>query len=82
MMAQVRHIDWDDLGVAVPAFLTIAVMPFTYSITAGIGAGFVSYVVLAVVRGRAGQVHPLMWLIAGLFVVWFAIDPITGWLTG
>ncbi|CAN5852377.1 hypothetical protein BH20ACT6_BH20ACT6_15090 [soil metagenome] len=68
MMTQVRHIDWDDLSVAVPAFLTIAVMPFTYSITAGIGAGFVSYVVLATVRGRAARVHPLMWLVAALFV--------------
>ncbi len=82
MMTQVRTIDWDDVGVAIPAFLTIAVMPFTYSITAGIGAGFVSYVALAVVSGRVARVHPLMWLVAGLFVVWFAIGPISGWLTG
>jgi len=80
MMTQVRHIDWDDLTVAVPAFLTIVVMPFTYSITAGIGAGFVSYVVLAAVRGRAARVHSLMWLVAVLFVVWFAISPVSDWL--
>jgi AGZA family xanthine/uracil permease-like MFS transporter len=82
MMTQVRNIDWDDVVVAIPAFLTITVMPFTYSITAGIGAGFVSYVALAVVSGRVARVHPLMWLVAGLFVVWFAIGPISGWLTG
>jgi len=51
-------------------------MPFTYSITAGIGAGFVVYVLLKVVRGKASVVHPLMWVIAGLFVVYFALDPI------
>ena len=51
-------------------------MPFTYSITAGIGAGFVTYVLLKIVRGKAGRVHPLMWLVAVLFVLYFAIDPI------
>ena len=80
MMTQVRHIDWDDLEIAIPAFLTIALMPFTYSITAGIGAGFVTYVFLKVVRGKARDVHPLLWIVAALFVVWFAIEPISGWL--
>jgi len=51
-------------------------MPFTYSITAGIGAGFVTYVLIKTVRGRAGQVHPLLWLVAALFVAYFAIEPI------
>ena len=76
MMQQVKGIDWDDLEVAIPAFLTIVLMPFTYSITAGIGAGFVSYAVIKVARGKAGQVHPLLWVTAALFVVYFAIDPI------
>jgi adenine/guanine/hypoxanthine permease len=76
MMQQVKGIDWDDLEIAVPAFLTIVLMPFTYSITAGIGAGFVTYVVLKVVRGKASVVHPLLWLTAGLFVLYFAIDPV------
>ena len=53
-------------------------MPFTYSITAGIGAGFVSYVLIKVVRGRAATIHPLMWLVAALFVLYFGIDPIKG----
>ncbi len=76
MMQQVKNIDWDDLEIAIPAFLTIVLMPFTYSITAGIGAGFVVYVLLKVVRGKSSVVHPLMWGIAGLFVIYFALDPL------
>lgn len=81
MMQQVTGIAWDDLEVAIPAFLTIVLMPFTYSITVGIGAGFVSYVFLKLVRGKAAEVHALLWVVAALFVVYFAIDPITRWLT-
>jgi adenine/guanine/hypoxanthine permease len=80
MMSQVRHIDWNDLEIALPAFLTVVLMPFTYSITAGIGAGFISYVVLQLARGKVRSVHPLMWIVAALFVVYFAIDPIGNWL--
>ncbi|HET7327979.1 MAG TPA: NCS2 family permease [Nocardioidaceae bacterium] len=76
MMTQVRGIDWDDYEIAIPAFLTIVLMPFTYSITVGIGAGFITYVLIKVVRGKLATVHPLMWLVAALFVVYFAIDPI------
>ena len=75
MMTQVRGIDWDDLEIAIPAFLTIVLMPFTYSITVGIGAGFVTYVLIKVVRARAAQVHPLLWVVAALFVVYFALNP-------
>jgi AGZA family xanthine/uracil permease-like MFS transporter len=76
MMVQVGRIDWADYAVAIPAFLTIAVMPFTYSITNGIGAGFVSYVVLKAVHGRAREVSWLLWLVAALFVIYFGIDPV------
>lgn len=76
MMSQARHLDLDDLSLAVPAFLTIALMPFTFSITNGLGAGFIFYVVLQAARGRARQVHPLMWAVAALFVVYFGIDPL------
>ncbi|MFF0162394.1 NCS2 family permease [Streptomyces sp. NPDC005263] len=76
MMTQVKNIDWDRYEIAVPAFLTIAVMPFTYSITNGIGAGFLSYVVLKTVLGKAKDVHWLLWGTAALFLVYFAIDPI------
>ncbi|MBD8606639.1 NCS2 family permease [Aeromicrobium sp. CFBP 8757] len=81
MMSQVKNIDWDDVEVAIPAFLTIAVMPFTYSITAGIGAGFIAYVVIKVVKGKVAAVHPLLWVIGVLFVIYFAIDPISRWLS-
>ncbi|MFF3843684.1 NCS2 family permease [Streptomyces sp. NPDC002328] len=76
MMTQVKSIDWDKYEIAVPAFLTIAVMPFTYSITNGIGAGFVAYVLIKTVLGRAKEVHWLLWGASALFVVYFAIDPI------
>ncbi|WP_327366667.1 NCS2 family permease [Streptomyces sp. NBC_01217] len=76
LMAQVRHIDWERYEIAIPAFLTIAVMPFTYSITNGIGAGFLAYVVIKTVLGRAREVHWLLWGASALFAVYFAIDPI------
>ncbi|MGW6905556.1 NCS2 family permease [Streptomyces sp. NPDC054940] len=76
MMTQVKHIDWDKYEIAIPAFLTIAVMPFTYSITNGIGAGFVAYVVIKTVLGKAKEVHWLMWGTSVLFLVYFAINPI------
>ena len=53
MMTQVKDIDWDDVEIALPAFLTIILMPFTYSISVGIGAGFIAYVLIKVVRGGA-----------------------------
>ena len=56
-------------------------MPFTYSITVGIGAGFVTYAFLKLVLGKAREVHPLLWIVAALFVLYFAISPITDWLT-
>ncbi|HEX2705600.1 MAG TPA: NCS2 family permease [Candidatus Lustribacter sp.] len=76
MMQQVKGIDWDDVEIAIPAFLTIVLMPFTYSITVGIGAGFVAYVLIKVVRGKASRIHPLLWVVSALFLVYFAIDPL------
>ncbi|MGN9762734.1 NCS2 family permease [Streptomyces sp. SD31] len=76
MMTQVKHIDWDKYEIAIPAFLTIAVMPFTYSITNGIGAGFLAYVVIKVVLGKAKEIHWLLWGTSVLFLVYFAINPI------
>ena len=76
MMQQVKNIDWDDVEVALPAFLTIVLMPFTYSISVGIGAGFLTYVLIKVVRGKAGVVHPLLWVVSALFLVYFFVAPI------
>ena len=52
-------------------------MPFTYSITVGIGAGFLSYVLIKVVLGKWRSVHPMMWLTSGLFATYFLIAPLT-----
>jgi AGZA family xanthine/uracil permease-like MFS transporter len=76
LMAQVRNIDWTQYDIGIPAFLTIAVMPFTYSITNGIGAGFLSYVAIKAVLGRWREVHPLVWGVSVCFVAYFAIDPL------
>ena len=76
MITQVRHLVWDDMVLVIPAFLTIALMPFTYSITNGIGAGVVTYVLLSAATGRVRRIHPLMWVIAALFVVYFALEPL------
>lgn len=76
LIAQVRDIDFTDFSIALPAFLTIVVMPFTYSIANGIGAGFISYVVIQAVTGKARRIHPLMWVIAVAFVAYFAVGPI------
>ena len=70
MISQVSGIDWNDMGVAVPAFATIALMPFTYSIANGVGAGVVLYVLIAVGRGRWREVHPLL-AVVGAFFVWY-----------
>jgi AGZA family xanthine/uracil permease-like MFS transporter len=74
MMRQVLDIDFTDLGVAVPAFLTIVLMPFTFSITNGIGAGFVTWVVFRVAQRRAREIHPLLWGVAAAFVLYFGIN--------
>ncbi len=81
MMQQVQGIAWNDVEIAIPAFLTIVLMPFTYSITVGIGAGFLAYVLIKVVRGKTAAIHPLLWGISAMFVLYFAIHPLTELLT-
>ncbi|QIX25740.1 NCS2 family permease [Nocardioides sp. JQ2195] len=80
MMQQLTDIDWREPEIAIPAFLTIVLMPFTYSISVGIGAGFIAFVLIKLVVGKVRDVHPLMWLVAALFVVYFAYTPISSWV--
>jgi len=80
MMTQVKNIDWEDYGIAIPAFLTIILMPFTYNISVGIGAGFVSFVVIRLIQGRRKDIHPLLFLVAGLFMIYFLSSPINTWV--
>ncbi|MFE5777439.1 NCS2 family permease [Brachybacterium sp. NPDC056505] len=81
MMTQVTSIDFTDVEKAIPAFLTIMLMPFTYSITVGMGAGFLMYVVIRIVRGKAREVHWLMYVVAVLFVLYFLRGPLESLLT-
>ena len=76
MMAQIKEIDFADFSVALPAFMTIAVMPFTYSIANGIGAGFISWVLVQSLSGNWRRVSPLLWIVALGFVVYFARGPL------
>lgn len=69
MMGSVARIDWKSLDVAIPAFLTIIMMPFAYSISDGIGFGFISYVLVKLVMRKPKDVPALMWILAGVFVV-------------
>ncbi len=81
MIGQLREIDFSKFAIALPAFLTVVTMPFTYSIANGIGIGFISYVVLAAAGGNAKKIHPLLWIVAALFVAYFAVGPITDAVT-
>ena len=80
MMSQIKDLDWADLGIAIPAFLTMILMPFTYSISVGIGAGFISHVLVRVVQGRAKEVHALLYGVTALFVIYFLQSPISIWI--
>ena len=73
MMSVARDIPWDDFEEAIPAFTTMLVMPFTWSITNGIGAGFVTYVAIKLLNGRGRYVHWMLYVAAAAFIVYFAI---------
>ena len=78
MMTQIRHIPFDDYAIAIPSFLTIILMPFTYSITNGIGAGMVTFVAIKIAQRKTNEVSGLMWIIATAFVIYFAVNPLKG----
>ena len=76
MMAQIRDVSWTDFSSTLPVFLTVVVMPLTYSIANGIGAGFIAWVVLRSLSGKAREISPLLWIVALGFLVFFARGPI------
>ncbi|ROS74466.1 NCS2 family permease [Cellulomonas sp. PhB143] len=82
MVGQIKEIDFADFSVALPAFMTIVVMPLTYSIANGIGAGFVTWVLIRTFAGRGRSIHPLLWVVAAGFLVYFARGPVTVVLGG
>lgn len=73
MASVIRDIDFGGIEEGIPALLTVVVMPFTYSITNGIGAGFVAYTFMKLVNGKGSNVHPMMYLVAAAFVVYFSL---------
>ena len=78
MFTLVRDIPFDDIEDGLPALLTMVLMPLTFNITVGIGAGFISWVFLKVMRRKFGEIHWLMWLVAIAFLIYF----LTTWITG
>jgi AGZA family xanthine/uracil permease-like MFS transporter len=72
MASQLRHIDLSEFSVALPVVLTVATMPFSYSIANGIGVGFISWVVLRSAAGKVRDISPLLWIVAAGFVLYFA----------
>ncbi|WP_422934266.1 NCS2 family permease [Sinomonas sp. P47F7] len=76
MAGQIREIDFTRFDIALPSFLTIVTMPLTYSIANGIGAGFITWAVVRAASGKARQIHPLMWVVAAGFIVYFVRGPL------
>ncbi len=76
MMSQIRFIDFSDFSILLPVFLAVTVMPLTYSIANGIGAGFISWVVVRSLSGKAREISPLLWIVAAGFVLYFARGPL------
>ena len=73
MLKGAASINWNDFEIALPAFLTIAIMPFAYSIADGIGFGFISYTVIKVARGKAKEVPALMYILSALFILMYVL---------
>ncbi|AIF69429.1 permease [Palaeococcus pacificus DY20341] len=71
MLSAIREVDFDDPTEAIPAFLVLVTIPFTYSIADGIGMGFISYAVIKALSGRGKEVHPLLYVLALVFVAYF-----------
>ncbi|MFF7467578.1 solute carrier family 23 protein [Streptomyces sp. NPDC008092] len=80
MLMNARHVDWADRATAIPVFLTVVLMPFTYTITTGVAAGVISYTAIKAAQGRAREIGAFMWGLTGIFLVYFALHPIESWL--
>jgi AGZA family xanthine/uracil permease-like MFS transporter len=69
MMKSVRYIPWEDFSESIPAFLTFVFIPFSFRITEGIAIGFISYVILKIVKGEVKKIPLLLWIFAGIFLI-------------
>ena len=82
MVSHLRHIDFSEFSVTLPVVLTVAVMPFSYSIANGIGVGFIAWVVLRSAAGKVREISPLLWVVAAGFMVYFARTPLESLIGG
>ena len=74
MMGSFGKIQWEDFDEAFPAFLTAVLMGFAYSISSGMSAGFIAYVLVKIAKGKAKEVHPIMYIVTALFLINFIIN--------
>ena len=81
-MRDVGSLPWNDLTEAIPSFLVLTVMPFTYSITNGIGAGFLSYTLIRITQGKAREVSWMLWIASAGFLLYFLVPLLQakGWV--
>ena len=77
MASALKEIDWADMSIAIPSFLTVVCMPLFYSITDGLAFGFISYVVVKLASRKIKEIHPLMYVIVSLFLIKYILAALT-----
>lgn len=75
MASALRNIEWDQFEIAVPAFLVVLAMPLAYSIATGIAIGFIFYPITMIAKGRAKEIHPVMYVFFVIFILYFIFSP-------
>ena len=76
MMESMAKVKWSEFEDAAAAFFTAVIMPFTYSIANGVAAGFIFYVITKIAKGKVKQVHPIIYIVAALFIARFVFEAI------
>ncbi|MBU0997725.1 MAG: NCS2 family permease [Firmicutes bacterium] len=76
MVGSFKEIDWNDFGIALPAFFSAVLMALAYNISYGIAFGFILYILVKVVRKQAKEVHPILWVSSGLFLLYFVLNAV------
>lgn len=76
MASSLKEIDWSDIAEAIPAFFAAVFMAFSYSISYGIAGGFITYCIVMTCKGKAKQVHPVIWTVAALFILDFVLQAV------
>jgi len=75
MLETIKEVDFSSFDESLPAFFTIAIMPFSYSIANGIATGIITYPIMKVAVGKGKEVHPLMYILAALFILRYILIP-------